>query len=644
MKQWFARCAGLAAFAMGILAPGLADAEGLSASAAVSASPAFSVDDFARWSDATFGEAYASQHAFSGMGLVVVRDGRTVLTRTYGLARHSPDQAIDPASTRFLIGSLTKTFTGLAIAQLVDKGKIHSIDDPANLYLKRVQLEGDRGRRITIRQLLTHSAGFGFTNRDVGTDHLIGTPVSRAEIIRLSPGIAREPGEIVSYSNYSAGLLGIMVEDIGGLPVETYLHRNIWQPLGMSSAVLQKSLTLNPGTAEAYQWTKGAWTPKPFIALHPFNWPVGAIEFSLTDAARYAAFELSAARGGDPGILTVARHAQLRSKLRASDPRIGGFGFQMMAFDWNGRQLFGHGGTWPGYESMLIVSPADNLAIFYSIVGPDKIGNLQANQLLLKHLYGGYRPARPPAPLGASRLREYAGLYRPTMRPQGSIEAVMSFMGPGDGVHVSAKDGGLMIGGDGPFLQVGRDLFWKGDAAFTGANPFAAPQFAFVRAPDGRVKYMVQHFGLTPQEKVPAWQDPKLRTDLLTYLSFGLLTGLAAVFWPRRGRGDLVIMAAAVLCAPTLLAITPALMAGFGPRGLEAYLLEGQDGRFIAVNVLANIAGICALVLVAAAAAFWTQSASRPLWVRLHLTALALAAAGAATILATMNALGLVRI
>ncbi|MGC5198420.1 serine hydrolase domain-containing protein, partial [Aphanothece microscopica] len=133
----------------------------------------------ARWSDDTFGKAY-SDGAFSGMALVVVRDGRGALRTQYGLARYNPDQPLEPGQTRLLIGSISKTFTGIAILQLVEAGRIRSIEEPANAYLERLQLPGARGAKISIKDLLTHSAGHELRNSGVCAHEVIASPVNGA--------------------------------------------------------------------------------------------------------------------------------------------------------------------------------------------------------------------------------------------------------------------------------------------------------------------------------------------------------------------------------------------------------------------------------------------------------------------------------
>src|SRR5690606_36604128 len=98
--------------------------------AAPAAPPALDAPNVAAWADETFTQALA-QHQFSGATVSVVKDGALIFSNGYGRADYSRPGPVDPARTQFRIGSITKTFTATMIAQLVDEGRIASLDDPA---------------------------------------------------------------------------------------------------------------------------------------------------------------------------------------------------------------------------------------------------------------------------------------------------------------------------------------------------------------------------------------------------------------------------------------------------------------------------------------------------------------------------------
>jgi len=167
------------------------------------------------WADALFDEALQRKR-MSGAVLTMVQGGEIVLSKGFGFADYGAGTAVDPDETRFRIGSTTKTFTAMAIAQLMDQGLIDSLDDPANDYLKRLQLPSPDGVEITLKHLITHSAGFENRVYNIGSDREYDLPLSPAVIDRYEPAIINAPGQYSSYNNYGTTVLGLVVEDVSG--------------------------------------------------------------------------------------------------------------------------------------------------------------------------------------------------------------------------------------------------------------------------------------------------------------------------------------------------------------------------------------------------------------------------------------------
>ena len=126
-------------------------------------------DTVKEWSDDFFSQSLAEKR-LSGAVISVVKDGELIFSKGYGYADYEAKTLIDPNKTQFMIGSTTKTFTATAFAQLMDRGLIDSLDDPANKYLKRDTLPKVDGKDITMRQLITHTAGFGNITFHISTD------------------------------------------------------------------------------------------------------------------------------------------------------------------------------------------------------------------------------------------------------------------------------------------------------------------------------------------------------------------------------------------------------------------------------------------------------------------------------------------
>lgn len=205
--------------------------------------------------------------SFSGV-VSIVRPGQTIALAR-GLAG-GPGSAALTLDTRFNLASSGKMFTAVAVAQLVDAGKI-SLDDPIGRHVTGLTPEASA---VTVRQLLTHSGGMGnFFTPD--TLAVIGSAQSLSELKPLvaSERPAFEPGARFAYSNSGFLLLGMMVEQVSGETYGDYLDRHVFTPAGMTSS----TLVPGPTTGRALGMTN---VPEPSQSVDEANagtGPTGAL-------------------------------------------------------------------------------------------------------------------------------------------------------------------------------------------------------------------------------------------------------------------------------------------------------------------------------------------------------------------------------
>jgi D-alanyl-D-alanine carboxypeptidase len=172
------------------------------------------------------------QTGFSGV-IAIGRPGQT-LTLGRGVMGPTGSQAI-AGETQFNVASTGKMFTAVAIAQLVDAGKLQ-LDDPVGRHLSGLTPEASA---VTVRQLLTHSGGMGnFFTPD--TLALIGRAQSLSDLKPLIADVKPEfePGSRFDYSNSGFLILGLIVEQVSGETYGAYLDRHIFQPAGMRASTL----------------------------------------------------------------------------------------------------------------------------------------------------------------------------------------------------------------------------------------------------------------------------------------------------------------------------------------------------------------------------------------------------------------------
>ena len=152
----------------------------------------------------------------AGVAVSIVQDGRIVLNKGYGFASFDPVRPVDPDTTLFRIGSITKTFTWIAVMRAVEAGKI-DLDAPVNRYLPvELQIPDDGFEQpIRVRDLMTHAPGF--EDRFAGVLFIFAPErlMSLERFLRdYRPRRVRAPGVVTSYSNYGTALAGALVASV----------------------------------------------------------------------------------------------------------------------------------------------------------------------------------------------------------------------------------------------------------------------------------------------------------------------------------------------------------------------------------------------------------------------------------------------
>lgn len=290
-----------------------------------------------------------------GLAIAVVHDGRIVYQR--GLGAAAPGRPMT-SETPLVIGSLSKSFTALAIMQLVEQGKI-GLDDAVNSYIPWLRF-ADRAApaQLTIRHLLTHTSGISrYDGRALLAGHRkksIEQSVHDLRDLRLSQPV----GATFQYSNTNYLLLGLIIEIVSGQSFGSYIKQHIFTPLGMEHSYTSEEAAQRDGLATGYRWWFGL--PRPFSAPYLDDaLPAAFIAASVEDMARYA---LAILRGGSP-VLSAAGVAELhRPQVAAPGPGSSyGLGWRVEALD--GVSIVRHGGEVSNYLAEMVLVPGLRLGV-----------------------------------------------------------------------------------------------------------------------------------------------------------------------------------------------------------------------------------------------------------------------------------------
>ena len=208
-------------------------------------------DDVNAWLDGFMPYALAKGD-IPGAVVVVVKDGQVLTERGFGYSNVAKKTKVDPKTTMFRPGSISKLFTWTAVMQQVEQGKI-DLNADVNKYID-FKIPPYEGKPITVRNLMTHTPGFEEQVKDLIT-------VTPSEYVRFDALLKRwvpkriyAPGTTPAYSNYGASLAGYIVQRISGEPFDAYVEHHIFAPLGMTHSTFPQPVPANlkPLLAEGY--------------------------------------------------------------------------------------------------------------------------------------------------------------------------------------------------------------------------------------------------------------------------------------------------------------------------------------------------------------------------------------------------------
>ncbi len=222
---------------------------------AARALPAQGVDSARLARIRVFIERQAAVDSFSGV-VLIARDGKPVLQYAAGLASKSFGMP-NRIDTKFFLASMTKMFTGIAVGQLAEQGKLR-FSDPVSRYVTEVPTSF--GDRITIHHLLTHTSGLGsiWKPEYQRANHALYRNVRDFFPLFISDPPQFEPGERWAYSNAGYVLLGAVVERVSGRSYRDYVREYVFRRAGMPSA-LADDVEL-PVSNRAVPYTRRNWT------------------------------------------------------------------------------------------------------------------------------------------------------------------------------------------------------------------------------------------------------------------------------------------------------------------------------------------------------------------------------------------------
>ena len=299
-----------------------------------------------------FVRAEMEKQHIPGLALLVSRDGRPVRSQGYGMANVELQVPVKP-ETIFQSGSVGKQFTATAVIMLVEEGKI-GLEDSLTKYFPGAPATW---QKVTVRQLLSHTAGFG----DYPKSFDFRKDYSEAQLLKIVEGIplAYVPGTSWTYSNLGYLTLGIVIHKVTGEFYGDFLQERIFRPLGMTTTRIISEADIVPNRAAGYRLVNGELKNQEWVSPTLNTTADGALYFSIVDLAKWDAAlytEKLLKRSSLEQMWTVA-------KLNNGQPDSGNYGFGWSIVTKNGHHVVEHQGAWQGFKTTISRYVDDKLTV-----------------------------------------------------------------------------------------------------------------------------------------------------------------------------------------------------------------------------------------------------------------------------------------
>ena len=293
------------------------------------------------------------QSRVPSIAVAIVRNGRLEFSRAWGAARVTPFVAAEP-DTRYGIGSISKQFTAAAVLLLHQQQRL-SLDDRVVKFFPA--LSG--ANAVTIRQLLTHTAGYVdfWPHKYLPAD--MQRPADVKTLVREWGGrqLSFDPGTKWQYSNTNYLIAGAIVEQLAGLPLFEFMRRQIFAPVGMASVV--DLAAQHPATLVATEYSRYALAPLYEVAPAAQGWLSGSGGLAMT-AADLARWNVSLM---DRSLLADASYREMETATRLADGAVIPYGLGVELAPVLGRRAIWHSGGTAGFTAINYVFPRERAAV-----------------------------------------------------------------------------------------------------------------------------------------------------------------------------------------------------------------------------------------------------------------------------------------
>jgi CubicO group peptidase (beta-lactamase class C family) len=596
-----------------------------------SPAPSLTRQDFETFLDALIPSQLQNRNLAGGV-VSVVKDGEVLFAKGYGYADVAAKKPVLADQTLFRPGSISKLFTATAVMQLVEQGKLE-LDRNVNDYLD-FTIPKTYPEPVTLRQLLTHTAGFEETLKNLFVAHESDMKPLRTYLVEEMPQRIFPPGKVPSYSNYGFTLAGYIVERVSGEKFEPYVDNHILKPLRMTNSTFDQPLPPQLAAQMSKGYLSASKKPRDFEFVQAA--PAGALTSTAADMTRFMLAFLEDGAVDGVSILKPETVRQMETRQFELHPMLNGLGITFIEYSMDPVRIIGHGGDTVYFHSDMVLVPDAHVGYFISFNTLGKnIGGGRGE--VLRAFANRYFPSpREPkvdvdSNTAKSDGRAVSGVYQVTRRGETTF---LKFLALLDQFSVSSdKDGVLKI--EGMKNQGGELKQWREIAPLVYREIDGWEKIGFRRDTPGAVREMLPFPAIYEGQRVP-WYASKIFIGLVIGGNF-LLALLTLLLWPvavlvRRkyerplfsAKTDRVLyLLSRVVCLGELIFILAPVIAF--SQGLEHIVILGDaiNPWLSALHIFGWALMLGILLLVITAIRF-AKLPGHGLWFRVHAILLAI--------------------
>lgn len=393
-----------------------------------------------------------------GAVVTVVRDGQIVANRGYGFSNLETRTPVDPNTTLFRPGSISKLFTWTAVMQEVEAGRI-DLDADINTYID-FEIPDYEGQPITMRQIMTHTTGFEEVIRDlISSDPASGGLTLGDYLKRRVPARIYPPGTMPAYSNYATALAGYVVERVSGEAFADYVHAHIFEPLGMQHSTFVQPLpeAMNPAMSGGYKNVADG--EAQLFEIIPAA-PAGSMTTTGADMALF----MNAHLNNGAGLMSPETARLMHETIDQQFPAVNSMALGFYQENYGGQRILAHGGDTQWFHSNLSLLMDQNVGVYISLNsgGGASIGARLLRWEFMEAFVNRYYPTErgsdpDPLPTALEHGAALAGDYESARRAETSPLLTAYFLGQ---TSVEMLPNGDLVGPGLPDVN-GQPKHWR---------------------------------------------------------------------------------------------------------------------------------------------------------------------------------------